>query len=110
MDRTTAVTLPPLIVLSGEDLATLVPFDEYVDAVSDAFRMHAQGCAMHPPPMHIPCEGGVSRQSQPASDRPERHGVQGERQFSRHPAQALDIAWDVITTRVAAWVERIGAK
>jgi len=60
MDRTTAsvMTAPPLIVLSGEDLAALVPFDEYVDAVADAFRMHAQGRAVLPPPMHIPCEGG----------------------------------------------------
>jgi alanine dehydrogenase len=58
MDRTTAVPLPPLIVLSGEELAALVPFDEYVDAVADAFRMHAQGRAMLPPPMHIPADGG----------------------------------------------------
>jgi len=60
MDKTTAsvATPPSLIVLSREDLAALVPFDEYVDAVADAFRMHAQGRAALPPPMHIPCEGG----------------------------------------------------
>src|SRR5437879_3151 len=60
MDKTTAsfATAPRLIVLSREDLAALVPFDEYVDAVADAFRMHAQGRAALPPPMHIPCEGG----------------------------------------------------
>src|SRR3954468_7898546 len=60
MDQTTAsvVTAPPLIVLSREDLTALVPFDEYVDAVADAFRMHAQGRAALPPPMHIPCEDG----------------------------------------------------
>src|SRR3979409_865303 len=60
MDRTPAsvITAPALIVLSGEDLAVLVPFDEYVDAVADAFRMHAQGRAVLPLPMHIPCEGG----------------------------------------------------
>src|SRR3954447_26677560 len=60
MDQTTAsvVTAPPLIVLSREDLTALVPFDEYVDAVADAFRMHAQGRAALPPPMHIPCADG----------------------------------------------------
>src|SRR3954463_137739 len=53
-----AETPPNLIVLSREDLAALVPFDEYVDAVADAFRMHAQGRAALPPPMHIPCADG----------------------------------------------------
>jgi alanine dehydrogenase len=35
-----------------------VPFREYVDAVTDAFQLHAQGRALAPPPMHIPAEGG----------------------------------------------------
>lgn len=35
-----------------------MPFGEYVDAVADAFRMHAEGHAVLPPPMHIPTEGG----------------------------------------------------
>ena len=39
---------PPLIVLSRQDLAALVPFGEYVDAVADAFRMHAPGLAVVP--------------------------------------------------------------
>jgi len=30
---------PPLIVLSRRDLAALMPFGEYVNAVADAFRM-----------------------------------------------------------------------
>src|SRR5882724_12318825 len=55
---TPLVTAPPLIVLSREDLAALVPFDEYVDAVADGFRMHAQGRAILPPPMHIALERG----------------------------------------------------
>lgn len=51
--------LPPaLIVLSKQDLTALMPFGEYVDAVADAFRMHAEGRAVLPPPMHIPIEGG----------------------------------------------------
>src|SRR5512140_1226299 len=55
---TPGLTTPPLIVLSRHDLAALVPFDEYVDAVAEAFRMHAQGRATLPPPMHIAAEGG----------------------------------------------------
>src|SRR3954452_15565812 len=47
-----------LIVLSRQDLMALVPFGEYVDAVAEAFRMHAQGRAILPPPMHIPSEQG----------------------------------------------------
>ena len=49
---------PPLIVLSRQDLTALMPFGEYVDAVADAFRMHAQGRALLPPPMHIRAESG----------------------------------------------------
>jgi alanine dehydrogenase len=47
-----------LLVLSRQDLTALVPFGEYVDAVADAFRMHAQGRALLPPPMHMRAEGG----------------------------------------------------
>src|SRR6185436_11708021 len=51
--------LPPaLIVLSREDLTALMPFGDYVDAVADAFRMHAEGRSVAPPPMHIPADGG----------------------------------------------------
>ena len=49
---------PPLIVLSRHDLTALMPFGEYVDAVADAFRMHAEGRSMAPPPMYIPADGG----------------------------------------------------
>jgi len=49
---------PALIVLSREDLTALMPFGDYVDAVADAFRMHAEGRAVAPPPMHIPAAGG----------------------------------------------------
>src|SRR5215217_8183458 len=49
---------PPLIVLSRQDLTALMPFGEYVDAIADAFRMHAQGRALLPPPMHIRAESG----------------------------------------------------
>lgn len=51
--------LPPsLIVLSRQDLTTLMPFGEYVEAVAEAFRMHAEGRSTLPPPMHIPADSG----------------------------------------------------
>jgi alanine dehydrogenase len=49
---------PPLIVLSKQELTALMPFGEYVDAVAEAFRMHAEGRSVSPPPMHIPADGG----------------------------------------------------
>src|SRR4051812_36996408 len=49
---------PKLIVLSRDDLAAVMPFSEYVDAVADAFRMHSLGGAILPPPMHIPTLAG----------------------------------------------------
>src|SRR6476659_4638766 len=50
--------LPPLIVLAKHDLTALVPFGDYVDAVADAFRLHAQGRAVSPAPMHVVADGG----------------------------------------------------
>jgi alanine dehydrogenase len=53
------VNLPSsLILLSRHDLTALMPFGEYVEAVADAFRMHAEGRSTLPPPMHIPADGG----------------------------------------------------
>jgi alanine dehydrogenase len=52
------IPAPSLLVLSKQDLATLMPFGEYVDAVADAFRMHTEGQSVSPPPMHIPADGG----------------------------------------------------
>jgi ornithine cyclodeaminase/alanine dehydrogenase len=49
---------PPLIILSGEDLAAVMPFGEYVEAVAEAFRMLAEGRAVAPVPMYVPTEGG----------------------------------------------------
>ncbi len=49
---------PSLIVLSKQDLTALMPFGEYVNAVADAFRLHAEGQSVSPPPMHIPAIGG----------------------------------------------------
>jgi hypothetical protein len=35
--------IPSLTVLSKHDLTVLMPFGEYVNAVADAFRLHAEG-------------------------------------------------------------------
>ena len=48
----------PIVLLSRRDLAALMPFGAYVDAVAEAFRLHTQGRAVLPPPMHVPAETG----------------------------------------------------
>src|SRR2546421_2269355 len=47
-----------ITVLSHADLAALMQFGDYVEAVAQAFRLHAEGQSVLPPPMHIPAEGG----------------------------------------------------
>src|SRR5262249_53124046 len=49
---------PELIVLSRCELAALVPFADYVAAVTDAFRLQAEGRAVLPPPLEISAEAG----------------------------------------------------
>jgi ornithine cyclodeaminase/alanine dehydrogenase-like protein (mu-crystallin family) len=49
---------PQVIVLCRDDLAAIMPFSEYVDAVADAFRMHSLGGAILPAPMHIATSSG----------------------------------------------------
>jgi len=48
----------PIILLSRRDLAALMPFGAYVDAVADAFRLHAQGKTVLPEPMHVIAQNG----------------------------------------------------
>lgn len=55
-DRVSQLNQP--ILLSRHDLATLMRFGDYVDAVADAFRLHSEGRAVLPPPMHIPANDG----------------------------------------------------
>jgi alanine dehydrogenase len=50
---------PPLVVLSRRDLAALMPFAEYVEAVANAFRLHVEGRAFVPAPVQIPAQGGA---------------------------------------------------
>jgi ornithine cyclodeaminase/alanine dehydrogenase len=47
-----------ILVLSRRDLEPLVPFADYVDAVAEAFRLHAAGRSAAPPPLHIVADGG----------------------------------------------------
>src|SRR5437667_191341 len=47
-----------ITVLSRADLAALMPFGDFVEAVAEAFRLHADGQSMLPDPMHIPANGG----------------------------------------------------
>jgi alanine dehydrogenase len=47
-----------ITILTRGDLATLMPFGAYVEAVAEAFRLHAEGRSVLPPPMHIPADGG----------------------------------------------------
>lgn len=47
-----------ITVLSRSDLAALMQFGDYVEAVADAFRQHAEGRAVLPPAMEILQEDG----------------------------------------------------
>jgi ornithine cyclodeaminase/alanine dehydrogenase-like protein (mu-crystallin family) len=58
MDEGLAQVSQPIILLSRRDLATLMPFGAYVDAVAEGFRLLAQGRALLPAPMHLPTEAG----------------------------------------------------
>src|SRR5258708_34488803 len=46
-------------MLSRADVAALMSFGDYVEAVADAFRLHTQGRAGLPPAMEIRAEGGA---------------------------------------------------
>jgi alanine dehydrogenase len=48
-----------ITVLSRADLAALMQFGDYVEAVADAFRQHAEGRAVLPPAMEIRADGGA---------------------------------------------------
>lgn len=47
-----------IILLSRTDLQSLMQFGDYVDAVAEAFRMHAEGRAISQPPLHVLAEEG----------------------------------------------------
>jgi ornithine cyclodeaminase/alanine dehydrogenase len=47
-----------MLLLSRSEVASLLAFPEYVQAVEDAFRLHAQGCALEPALAHVDADGG----------------------------------------------------
>ena len=47
-----------ITILTRGDLAALMRFSDYVEAVAEAFGLHAQGLSVLPPPMHILADGG----------------------------------------------------
>ena len=58
MDDRVSQLSQPIILLSRQDLAALMPFGAYVDAVGDAFRLHAQCRTLLPNPMHVVTDAG----------------------------------------------------
>src|ERR1043165_2784159 len=58
MDNRGSQLSQPIMVLSRRDLAALMPFGAYADSVAEAFRLHAQGRAVLPAPMHLVAEAG----------------------------------------------------
>jgi ornithine cyclodeaminase/alanine dehydrogenase-like protein (mu-crystallin family) len=57
--QTTPRATSAVTVLSRADIAALMQFGDYVDAVADAFRLHTEGRAVLPPAMEIRAEGGA---------------------------------------------------
>ena len=47
-----------IIVLSRDDLVSLMRFGDYVDVVTEAFRMHVEGRTYLPLPLYIPADEG----------------------------------------------------
>jgi alanine dehydrogenase len=47
-----------ILILSRRDLEPLVPFADYVEAMAEAFRLHAAGRCAAPAPLHIAGEDG----------------------------------------------------
>ncbi|MSO75380.1 MAG: ornithine cyclodeaminase family protein [Alphaproteobacteria bacterium] len=47
-----------ILILSRRDLQAVMRFADYVEAVDQAFRLHAEGRSASPPPLHIQAEDG----------------------------------------------------
>jgi len=59
------------LVLSRSDLRALMQFDDYVEAVAEAFQLLAEGRCLSPVPTEIPAQDGTST-PRPARYRAER--------------------------------------
>jgi ornithine cyclodeaminase/alanine dehydrogenase len=47
-----------MLLLSRSDIASLLTFDDYIRVVEEAFRLHAEGCALDPALAHVDADGG----------------------------------------------------
>ena len=47
-----------MLLLSRSEITSLLAFPEYVEAVEQAFRLHAQGCALEPALAHVDADDG----------------------------------------------------
>lgn len=47
-----------MLLLSRKDIASLLTFDEYIQIVENAFRLHAEGAAFEPALAHVDALGG----------------------------------------------------
>ena len=58
--RTNATASPgTILILSSQDLQTVMRFDDYVDAVAEAFRMLAEGRCESPVPLQVTVTDGT---------------------------------------------------
>jgi hypothetical protein len=60
MSRRNATAAPgTILILSSQDLQTVMRFDDYVDAVAEAFRMLAEGRCESPVPLQVNVTDGT---------------------------------------------------
>jgi hypothetical protein len=59
MSRRSATAPGTILVLSSQDLQTVMRFADYVDAVAEAFRMLAEGRCESPVPLQISVTDGT---------------------------------------------------
>ncbi|MFZ1211415.1 MAG: hypothetical protein WAN94_25240, partial [Pseudolabrys sp.] len=57
--RNAAEASGAILILSSKDLQTAMRFDDYVDAVAEAFRMLAEGRCESPVPLQVSVTDGT---------------------------------------------------
>lgn len=67
-----ATASEPFLILSQQDLRTLMTFGDYVEAVAEGFRMLAEGLCDSPVPMHVHVADGTFHAK--AASLPRGHG------------------------------------
>jgi ornithine cyclodeaminase/alanine dehydrogenase len=77
-----------LLVLSRSDLRALMRFDDYVEAVAEAFRLLARGGCQSPIPTEIPAQhGNLPYQGRRAAARSRLRGGEDQRQLPLNKAR-----------------------